>query len=356
MKRINHLRFPASDKTLYEIVKLCLKIDILAHTFYKALSKTAQNQELKNFWTDISAEEKTHIEFWRRTLLFAEKGLLPQIFDNPETIQKEIHDALLNIKTAIAVKNTEKDTVNDFIAAFKVEFYGMHPGLAPLFKLMKIVSTEANPEDMYDEHILKFLNMFNKHCGQQNHSVGIIGETILRLWKDNRKLSHQCYIDELTTLLNRRGFFKIIVPMLELARRNKTMIALMITDIDHFKQINDTFGHQAGDKVLAELHKIFHETFRASDLVCRYGGDEFIIFCPEIKMGGGRIIAEKLRKAISKVKIENHKVTLSIGVVETVPKDKKDINEELESVIKIADDLLYEVKESGRNNVICKTV
>lgn len=356
MKKPKQNQQAAYNETLYEIIKICLRIDIIAHTFYKSLSQTAHNQELKDFWLDISNEEKTHIDFWRKTLIFAKDGMLPQIFNEPEEIKKEIQDAAENIRKSLADKNIGKNVISDFMAAFKVEFYGLHPGLAPLFNIMKLVSDEVNPEDMYDKHILKFLNMFSKYSSSKDNDVSVIGEALLRLWKDNRILSQQCYTDELTTLLNRRGFFKIIIPMLELARRNKTMIALMITDIDHFKQINDNFGHQAGDRILAEMHKIFRKTFRASDLVCRYGGDEFIMFCPEIKEGGGKVIAEKLKKAVSKIKMQGAKATLSIGVIETIPDIKNDIENELENFIKKADELLYKVKESGRNNVICKRI
>lgn len=342
-----------SDRIIIEIVELCLGIDIHAFSFYKKLSDSSENPELIKFWSMISDEEKTHVDFWKNTLDFAKKGMLPQIFDNPDEIRGYIQNAAEKIEYIVSDKDVDgKKVTESFLTAFHIEFYCLHPALIPLFNVMSILSPENNPNDLYDEHIMNFLEMFIKYCGHEKAEMQLLAEIIQRLWYNNRTLSRQCYMDELTGLMNRRGFFNMVEPLMELAKRNRKTIAVMLADIDDFKKINDTFGHLSGDMALTQIAEVFKSSFRASDLISRYGGEEFIVFCPEITPGAAEALAEKFRKAVREIPFHDTVLSISVGVVEAIPAQNCDCSAEFKQLTRMADTLLYQAKNSGKNKTV----
>ena len=160
--------------------------------------------------------------------------------------------------------------------------------------------------------------------------------------------------DHMTKLYNRRYFSEISTTILELAIRHQKPLSLMMIDIDKFKKINDTYGHHIGDIVIISLANTLKELSRKSDIVCRFGGEEFLILLPETDIVGADSIAEKIRKSVEEtlVDIEEDqrlKYTISTGISEV--KIKEETN--LEETIQRADEALYKAKEGGRNRV-CK--
>jgi len=152
--------------------------------------------------------------------------------------------------------------------------------------------------------------------------------------------------DELTGLYNRHFLEKSIESIITRSDRYNEPVTLAIFDLDHFKEINDTWGHPAGDIVLKQTALTAKKTIRSSDMLIRFGGEEFIVLMPHTETGGGTAVAEKMREAIEK---NEHpgigSVTASFGIAER----KKD--ESFESWYVRADEALYHAKQSGRNNV-----
>ena len=161
--------------------------------------------------------------------------------------------------------------------------------------------------------------------------------------------------DPLTKLYNRRHFCKVSDHILDLAKRDKKELSVLMLDIDKFKSINDTYGHKVGDDVIIKLADKLKECQRKSDIICRYGGEEFLVLLPETSLEGAVTAAKNIREEIEKVSIgldlgTNLRFTVSIGV-SNVYIEKED---SLESAIKRADEALYEAKKSGRNRVCFK--
>jgi diguanylate cyclase (GGDEF)-like protein len=121
----------------------------------------------------------------------------------------------------------------------------------------------------------------------------------------------------------------------------------MIMDIDYFKNINDTYGHTAGDLVLNDISKAIKSNVRDYDIVGRYGGEEFIVILPHTSVGMAKRMAERLRKTIKLLQVNNISVTVSIGVTRNMPEDTS-----IDDLVKRADMHLYEAKQSGRDCVI----
>jgi two-component system chemotaxis response regulator CheY len=173
----------------------------------------------------------------------------------------------------------------------------------------------------------------------------------------NRKLHVLATTDGLTGILNRRALLERLWDELSRAGREKKPLCLIMLDIDHFKNVNDTYGHDAGDKVLIEVVNRIKSELRPYDMMGRYGGEEFLLGIPKTDLKTGKIIAERFRTCICERPFEINdkrlKVSISLGISNTVPSMDCDTNNLLETMIKSADDALYKAKETGRNKVVC---
>jgi len=158
-------------------------------------------------------------------------------------------------------------------------------------------------------------------------------------------------VDGLTQIFNKRYFLETLGRELSRARRYDRPLALVMFDIDYFKQCNDTFGHRAGDFILREISDVVRERARKVDVLARYGGEEFALILPEIELKGATLFAEKIRTMLaeSKFSFEGRAipVTISVGVAELTP----DVAT-YDDLIKRADARLYKAKQTGRNKVI----
>ncbi|HFD2272945.1 TPA: diguanylate cyclase [Legionella pneumophila] len=165
-------------------------------------------------------------------------------------------------------------------------------------------------------------------------------------------LRYQSIRDPLTGLYNRRYLEDFLFKQLHQAERTKASFAILMLDLDHFKKINDTFGHDAGDLVLKELGQILNNDIRLGDIAARYGGEEFVLLLYDINAQAAKMKAENLRSAISNLQVKYGaqpvgQITASIGI-SVYPDDAKSPAE----VIEAADKALYQAKNKGRNKVI----
>lgn len=170
------------------------------------------------------------------------------------------------------------------------------------------------------------------------------------LEKSTEKFRQLSIIDTLTNIYNRRYFFEMAQNLILMASREQHKTALLMLDVDYFKRINDTYGHQAGDFVLVELAKSIKEMMRSSDLFARVGGEEFSILLNNTSLVKAQIIAEKIRKMIE----EKEFIYNTVSIKTTVSIGLSEVNKEnflLENIYKNADTQLYKAKEMGRNRV-----
>lgn len=153
--------------------------------------------------------------------------------------------------------------------------------------------------------------------------------------------------DELTGLMNRRAFFEHAQVLYEHCRHNRQPLCALMMDMDHFKEINDTYGHQAGDQVLRQIGGVISASFRQADVYGRLGGEEFAVLLPNTSLDTARAIAEQLIKAISGLASEPVQgLSASLGVAST-----HTLDQDLHSLMNTADKALYRAKAQGRNQV-----
>jgi diguanylate cyclase (GGDEF)-like protein len=165
------------------------------------------------------------------------------------------------------------------------------------------------------------------------------------------ELEYQAATDSLTGLFNRRHFMEISNDVFASARANLLPLSIILLDIDHFKLVNDKFGHLTGDKVLVKLSEVLNTSFRLGDLCCRYGGEEFVVLLPNTDLETGLAIAERVLRHISEMQLSSgtdfFNITISAGVAS---REKRETN--LMSLLDRADKALYQAKTMGRNRVM----
>ncbi len=152
--------------------------------------------------------------------------------------------------------------------------------------------------------------------------------------------------DELTGLMNRREINLRAPELINQAKRYRSTISLLMVDIDHFKKINDSFGHVQGDQLLQELGLRLQKFGRQTDLIARFGGEEFIMLLPDTNEAGTKLFASRLHELMSEIKLNNTSVTVSIGVT------LGDGSLSLDNLTKQADSALYIAKSTGRNRTL----
>jgi two-component system cell cycle response regulator len=207
----------------------------------------------------------------------------------------------------------------------------------------------AGDQEILDEDDTVFLeHMLNDLKDQVDDSLAKdkLSELGEKFFKKKQKLSDLAYRDQLTQLFNRRWFDENLAREVERSRRYGNELSLIIMDIDHFKAVNDTHGHQKGDDVLKTVSAIIQESSRSTDLISRYGGEEIVVILPETPLYQAVHAAERYRTQVAarSEPMSTIKVTISLGVASGKSLGGEDLLHE-------ADKALYEAKKNGRDRV-----
>ena len=177
-------------------------------------------------------------------------------------------------------------------------------------------------------------------------------EKRLKAESEVEEMTHVAITDPLTAIMNRRGITVSLLDAMAQAERYRTPLTVAMADIDHFKEINDTYGHEAGDRVLKNVAAILSDALRMPDKVGRYGGEEFLIMLPHTNLAQGSKIVERIRASVSKKIFDQGakkaRLTISVGVTQFKP------GEDLEQLMSHADKALYDAKKGGRNLVVAR--
>jgi diguanylate cyclase (GGDEF)-like protein len=331
-----------------EILNICLAADSKALLIYSKFAELSKKRDLKSFWKKMSASEEGHCGYWRKLIKLAKDNALPQLFEQPFKTKHEMHELQEKVEEMLVQSQKIKDTNYMFLLAYRLEFYLLHPAFMTFLHFLESLPGQESPVDEYHNHLGSFIDALNKY-GLEKPELKLLGETIARLWRDNSTLAVISSMDTLTGIYNRRGLFDALLPLIYLAQRKKLGIGVMIVDLDNFKKVNDKHGHQEGDKVLVWAADMLKSHIRVSDVIGRYGGEEFLIYFSDVNTSFLQNIAEKLRKLIETESRKKIPITASIGVAGGLLGEN--IEEDLQSMIKKADENLYKAKTAGKNKV-----
>lgn len=210
----------------------------------------------------------------------------------------------------------------------------------------------ADIKNIVDQMIDETKSLVQSGKRLQNR-MKVSSEDLKQLHQELEKSQAEAQTDTLTNLLNRRGFEKKFELERIRAKQNDSLFSVIMLDIDHFKKVNDTFGHLVGDNLLRSLAQLFKAHLRKNDIAARYGGEEFLILLPETQIEGAQAVATKIQKTLLrkewKLKESGKsmgKVTLSMGISEYR------FNEPGKSLLDRADKALYFAKENGRDRIV----
>lgn len=169
----------------------------------------------------------------------------------------------------------------------------------------------------------------------------------------NKELQEKNTLDELTGLYNRRFYDQKIQAEFRRSRRNLTPLSLVVIDIDHFKKVNDNYGHLAGDECLVAVSACIKKCLRRSaDISCRYGGEEFCLILPETDSKGALVLADELRESIENCQISYNNIAIKLTISCGISTYLQQKNVKPEHLFAVADQALYKAKDNGRNQII----
>ncbi len=182
---------------------------------------------------------------------------------------------------------------------------------------------------------------------QGERYISVLMSDVTEEYRYKNKLEQLIIQDELTGIYNRHYFNQVLNQEIKRHQRYQTPLSMAFIDIDHFKNINDHYGHDVGDDVLKAMTNTIRHVLRDTDVFCRVGGEEFVVMMPQTTLQNAMVIAERMRQSVEMMHFDQlqETVTISIGVVELFA------TESSTAFYKRADNALYQAKESGRNRV-----
>lgn len=178
-----------------------------------------------------------------------------------------------------------------------------------------------------------------------------LAHTIRELETSRRQLAEQATTDPLTRLKNRRAFFENGTKQMAITRRYGTDLSILVADLDHFKRINDTYGHQAGDEALVHIAQVLSQMTRTEDTTARIGGEEFAILLPDTNRLGAAVLAERIRTAIERDRFTIGEQVVPLTVSIGVASHAVELVDTIDQLLNIADQRLYLAKKNGRNRI-----
>lgn len=337
------------NETLVEIIRICLSIDSRAYTIYTMFASNCSDRELAREWKACAADEKVHMAFWEKALELAKCGELPQIFEAPEEIKSTMLSTEEKIDKLVSNLKSCKNSSDTLTVAYRLESFMLDSAFITMFHFFDSINRKI--ENNYEEHINRFIEILRKYAGTSPH-LEMLGKALGKLFRQNRDLVRQNSIDPLTGILNRRGFFSSVRPFLNLAKRKNMLVSIIMCDIDNFNKVNDTHGHQVGDKAIAAVASIIGDKIRRSDIAGRYGGEEFIVFLTIKDEQSLKSVCERIRSTVEEKsgKMSGVDFTISLGAAsgEICDNDERDLS----LIIARADENLMEAKRTGKNRWI----
>ncbi len=330
-----------------KVLELCARVDSFAVAIYTEYAKKPESGELSGFWRELAEEERTHVAAWQWLAKFSDQKVDDEGLDIGEDDLARMTKLAGEAEEHYGRAKGPLSQREMFTATCDLELGMLDVAFLRLLHLFEAINPDNSKRIDYEAHLRHFADTIR--ATGIAPELGPVLDRIFEFWLQNKRLVEQARRDYLTGLLNRRGFFGIATPEAALVSRSGGTGGMLMLDLDRFKKVNDTLGHEAGDRVLARLGAIVREHMRKTDVAARFGGEEFMVYLPETDGPGTTAVAEKLRAAVESDALMPVPVTVSVGCAWL--HHKGNAAEELERLLKSADKRMYEAKRNGRNRV-----
>lgn len=334
-----------------EILESCVRVDALAQAVYADMQRRCTDHEVADLCGAMAAEEAMHVQWWAELLEAWDEGLLADVWTLSETALEQLDSTLRELELYALSGDGPLDAETVLTTAARIEFFALDPVFAELLDLAE-PGVARTRHEAYSRHVGRLIDALTKTFPHDS-LAGFLAHILKRAEAENRTLSQYATTDALTGLGNRRALTAQANQWASWAARYGSAVTFLIVDVDHFKKLNDLWGHAVGDRVLVALAGVLRTALRGADLVARYGGDEFVILAPELEPDGARAIAARLVEAVRSLKIEANEgadvsVTVSIGIATAFDPPNSPVRA-LDSLLAAADRSLYAAKKAGRD-------
>ncbi|MDO9556075.1 MAG: diguanylate cyclase [Coriobacteriia bacterium] len=334
-----------------EILKLCAEMDQLAERTYAKFAEANTDASLRDLFRQMSAEEGSHVGWWTDLLTAFDQGLLPNIMSDESGLVERMRSLSEELHAMISDDSVPTDPEGALALAARIEFYLIDPVFGELIDLTEPGRAEHR-RAAYSTHLERLISAIEEYYAPGSLASFLAG-ILARTWHDNLTLAVYATRDPLTGIYNRRALDTHLHQWSAWSARYGRPLTVLLIDVDFFKGINDEFGHRFGDRVLRDIAHVVRSAVRSSDLVVRYGGDEFAVIAPETDSDEYCLLVDRILETVRKLELtsdDGHAVPVSVSIGGTVAVDPAGSNpRSIDKLLSTADQGLYAAKQAGRN-------
>lgn len=334
-----------------EVLEHCIRIDAFAHDTYAAMADVCDDADVAAVFRRMAKEERGHVAWWEDLLEAWDKGLIPDIVSDTEALTMNLRHLAEELPKSVPDSFAGLSADRMLEVAARMEFYLLDPVFGELIEFTDPGGARSHRES-YGRHIERLVTAIEVSYGDSD-LARFLSRVLRKTWHDNVALAMYATRDPLTALYNRRGMMAHLRHWLAWAERYERPVAVVLIDIDDFKAINDRHGHAVGDSALREIARALARSVRGSDIVVRYGGDEFAIVAPESDLAELHGLMQRVLKTVRSASVlaqDGSRIPLSVSVGGALA-DGAEIDTSISSdaLLAAADRSLYAAKLSGKD-------
>ncbi len=334
-----------------DMLESCIAMDTFAQNTYAAMSDECKDAELALVFSLMSTEEESHVGWWRDLIKAWDQGLVPDIVNETDVVEQHMRSLLEDLERALPAGGLKDLTTDEMLdLAGRIEFIMLDPIFGEFMDLME-PGGAMNHKQAYSLHLDRIVGAIEMFYSR-GETARFLAQVLRRAWRDNLALAAFSNRDPLTTLYNRRGMLTHLSQWVSWAQRYDRPLAIALVDVDNFRHVNESHGHAMGDMALRVIADALRKTVRGSDLVARYGGDEFAIVAPETDSEELTRLLERIVETVRETNLtdwDGSPITLTVSVGAAIASGHQLIDPGVDRILAAADGSLCAAKAEGKN-------